>query len=70
MDPFKHYIAQNMIGKSLYFKCDCIVPLDITGRIIDYEIVDNEIMFVVDVPGHNPIKIGENHPNLSVTETN
>ena len=54
-----------MIGKSLHFKCNCIFPLDTIGKIINYELIGNEIVFLVDV-GDKQIKIGENHPNLYV----
>lgn len=65
MDSFKKYIAEQLVGKTLHFKCDCLIPLDHTGTIIGYEISGNEILFVVNVGG-KIIKIGENHPNLQV----
>lgn len=65
MVKFKDYIAKQLIGKKLHFKCDCLFPLDHTGTIKDYEIVNNEIIYIVDVEG-KIIKIGENHPNLQV----
>lgn len=65
MVKFKDYIAKQLIGKKLHFKCDCLFPLDHTGTIKDYEIVNNEIIYIVDVEGRI-IKIGENHPNLQV----
>ena len=65
MVKFKDYIAKQLIGKKLHFKCDCLFPLDHTGTIKDYEIVNSEIIYIVDVGG-KIIKIGENHPNLQV----
>ena len=65
MDSFKKYIAEQLVGKTLRFKCDGLSPLDHTGTIIGYEISSNEILFVVNVDG-KIIKIGENHPNLQV----
>ena len=62
---FKTYIAQQLIGKKLQFKCDCIIPMDVVGVIKNFEISKNEIIFIVDVDG-KLIKIGENHPNLQV----
>lgn len=62
---FKQYIAKQLIGKRLHFKCDCLIPLDHMGVISDYEIINNEIVFIVVING-KPIKIGENHPNLMV----
>lgn len=65
MISFKDYIAKEFIGRRVHFKCDCLFPLDHVGMIKDYEINNNEIVFIVDVGG-KIIKIGENHPNLQV----
>ena len=65
MENFKHYIAKQLIGKKLHFKCDCLFKIDHTGVVKDFEITNNEIIFIVDVNG-KLIKIGENHPNLQV----
>lgn len=65
MISFKDYIAKEFIGRRVHFKCDCLFPLDHVGMIKDYEINNNEIVFIVDVSG-KIIKIGENHPNLQV----
>ena len=68
MIDFKNYIAEQLIGQKIHFKCDCIFPINHIGIIKDYEIIKNEIMFLVDVGG-KIIKIGENHPNLLVKPT-
>jgi hypothetical protein len=65
MQAFKTYIAQNLIGHYLHFKCDCLMKIDIEGKVVDYEMVNNEIVFIIDVGGRL-IKLGENHPNLTV----
>ena len=67
MISFKDYIAKEFIGRRVHFKCDCLFPLDHVGVIKDYEINNNEIVFIVDVDG-KIIKIGENHPNLQVIQ--
>lgn len=67
MISFKDYIAKEFIGRRVHFKCDCLFPLDHVGMIKDYEINNNEIVFIVDVGG-KIIKIGENHPNLQVIQ--
>lgn len=67
MISFKDYIAKEFIGRRVHFKCDCLFPLDHVGMIKDYEINNNEIVFIVDVDG-KIIKIGENHPNLQVIQ--
>ena len=65
MTKFKEYIADQMIGKTLHFKCGCLFPLDKSGTIRDWEIINNEIIFLIDVGG-KIIRLGENHPNLYV----
>lgn len=67
MQTFKSYIAKSLIGKQLHFKCNCLLGLDHIGIIKDFEIVTNEIIFIVDVNGQI-IRIGENHPNLYIEE--
>ena len=67
MTQFKEYIAQNLIGKKLHFKCDCIFPMDFIGIIKGYSISNNEMIFDVDKDG-KIIQIGENHPKLSIEE--
>lgn len=67
MNPIKNYMAKQFIGKKLHFVCDCLMPINIVGSIKEFEINNNEIIFIVDVGG-KLIKIGENHPNLRVEE--
>lgn len=66
---FKNYIASQLIGKKLHFTCSCLVNLDHGGRIVGYDISNNEIVFEVeeDTTG-KIITIGENHPGLEVVE--
>lgn len=66
MTPFKQYIVEQLIGKTLHFTCDCILSLNVIGKIIDCEIKDCEFIFTVLTPDGKPIKIGSNHPNLKV----
>lgn len=65
LKPFKQYIAQQLINHTLRFKCDCLFPMDRTGIIKDYEIIDDEIVFKV-LMGDRLISVGENHPNMQV----
>ena len=65
MIPIKQYIAQQMIGQTFRFKCECLMPFDVVGRIIDYEIAESEIIFTVDVKG-KLMQIGTNHPKLYI----
>lgn len=65
---FKDYIAKRMLGQHLHFESTCpILPLNHNGIIMDYEIIDNEILWKVNVDG-KLITIGENHPNMEVTK--
>lgn len=64
---FKEYIAKQLIGKRLHFICECMMRIDVRGVVVDYEISHNEILFLVDVNG-KIIKIGENHPNMTIKE--
>lgn len=64
-ESLKDYIGKMMIGKRFRFLCNCIISMDVTGTIKDYEISSNEIIFFVDT-GKKVIKIGENHPNLKI----
>ena len=67
MSPFKEYIAEQLKGKRLHFKCDCLFPFDTEGIIKGYAIEGNEIIFSVEVNG-KIINISENHPKLKVEE--
>lgn len=66
---FKEFIAKQMIGKKLHFKCDCLFPIDTVGTIMSYVIENNEIIFKVAV-GNKFIDISENHPKLNVAIVN
>lgn len=65
MEQFKKYVAEQLVGTSLRFKCDCVFPMDIEGIIKDYEIVDGEIIFKV-LTDNKIISIGLNHPKMMV----
>ena len=67
MISFNKYIGSHLVGKKLHFKCDCTFKLDHIGVFKDFEIINNEILFLVDIQG-KIIKIGENHPNLEIEE--
>lgn len=63
---FKDYIAKQLYGKRLHFHCECIMNIDVEGRIIGHEMSGEEIIFLIDVDG-KIIKIGENHPNMFIS---
>ena len=65
MVPFLQYIGDSIKGKVVHFKCNCIVPLDITGKCTGYTILGNEVVFDVCV-GTKTIKVGSNTPKLTI----
>ena len=65
MKLFKELIAEQLLYKRVHCKCECIFPMDFVGYIKDYEINDNEIIFLIDYKG-KIVKIGENHPNMYI----
>lgn len=65
MIPVHEYIAQLFIGHTFRFKCDCLMALDITGRVVDWEEHSTEIVLLVDVD-KKIVKIGLNHPTLTI----
>ena len=67
MIEFKKYIAGLIVGRNIKFKCDCLVGIDVEGRVVDYEVKNNEIIFMIK-SGEKLIKIGENHPHMFVEE--
>lgn len=65
---FKDYIAQQLIGKKIHLKCECLMPFEMDNcKIVGYELNNNEIVFLVD-NGGKIVKIGENHPKLFVID--
>lgn len=65
MKTFKDLLAEQLLYKRVHCKCECIIPLDFFGYIKDYEINNNEIVYLIDNKG-KIIRIGENHPNLYI----
>lgn len=63
---FKEYMAQQMVGKTFHFVCDCVFPMDFVGTIKGYDASGSEIIFKVET-GNKMINVGENHPKLKVT---
>ena len=59
------YLASSLIGKKVRFTCDCIMNLNITGRVKDYTLAGSEILWIVDT-GSKIVKVGSNTPNLQI----
>jgi hypothetical protein len=66
MVSYKEFVAKQFLNKTVRFKCDCIVPLDITGKVINFYLEKNEIIYIIE-SNNKIIKIGENTPNLMVS---
>lgn len=66
MVSYKEFVAKQFLNKSVRFKCDCILPLDITGKVINFYLEKNEIIYIIE-SNNKIIKIGENTPNLMVS---
>lgn len=65
MQPIKDYIAALFIDKTIHVKCDCLLPIDVTGIVVDYEIIGNEIVLCISKDG-KIIRIGLNTPSLQI----
>lgn len=68
MTPIKTYIANMFIGKTFRFKCDCIMPFDVTGEVKDAETIGSEIILLVDIGSHKLLHIGTNTASLAIEE--
>lgn len=66
MVSYKEFVAKQFLNKNVRFKCDCIVPLDVTGKVINFYLEKNEIIYIIE-SNNKIIKIGENTPNLIVS---
>ena len=65
MIPIKQYIANMFIGKKFHFKCDCLIPIDVIGTVVDSDISKHEIILYVNVD-NKVIHIGLNTPSLTI----
>lgn len=65
MIPVQEHIAAQFLHKTFRFVCDCLIPIDVTGTVVDWSQVGQEIVLSVSV-GSKIIKIGLNHPDLMV----
>lgn len=70
MQPIKDYIAERFLGNTYHFKCDCLLALDIKGTVLDYSVADHEIILHVSLISEEEkiVKVGLNHPNLTIEE--
>lgn len=66
MVSYKEFVAKQFLNKTVRFKCDCIIPLDVTGKVINFYLEKNEIIYIIE-SNNKFIKIGENTPNLMMS---
>ncbi len=52
-------------GKNVHFECECLLHLNISGTVVDTELINNEIIFILII-NKKRIKIGENTPGLKI----
>ena len=57
--------SKSFIGNTYRFKCDCIMHLDVTGVVVDSEIIGSELILIVSSNG-KVVRIGMNLPSLSI----
>lgn len=67
MIPIKQYIAKQFLNNTYHFKCDCIMPIDVIGTVVDYEISGYEIILSV-CTDKKIIHIGLNTSSLVIEE--
>ena len=65
MVPVYEYIGQQFVGHTYHFKCDCLLSLDVIGEVVDWSVINNELLLHVQVD-KKIAKIGLNHPNLTI----
>jgi hypothetical protein len=63
MQEYKKYIMSLFKGRTVHFECNCLLHLNVTGQIVDTELINNEVIFILIINGKR-IKIGENTPGL------
>lgn len=67
MIPIKQYIAEKFLNKTYHFKCNCVMPIDLVGTVVDYEISGSEIILLVSY-NKKIIHIGLNAASLIIEE--
>ena len=61
------YIGQSFLNKKFRFKCECLMRMDFVGLVVDYEKNQDEMVLVVS-NNCKIIRLGLNHPNLTIEE--
>ena len=66
MTKLKDYIASQLIGKKVHFRCQCLFPLDFIGVVKDYTLSNDRIIWKVERENGKIIDIELNHPNMMI----
>lgn len=66
MKSIKTHIGEMLFNKKVHFYCNCIMNIDVTGIVKGWKVVSNEVIWEVELSNGKMIKIGENHPNMSM----
>lgn len=67
MTKYKQYVGDTLLNRKVHLTCDCIIGLDVVGTIINYEIVSNEIVYLLATDDGKLIRVGENTPDLKIS---
>jgi len=61
---WKEYIKSHFLHKKLHFTADCIIPIDVTGQVVDLEWLGGEVVFHIMMDNGKISKIGSNTKDL------
>lgn len=67
MKKYKQYVGSTLLNRKVHFACDCIIGLDVTGTVVNYEIVGTEIVYLLVTDDGKLVRIGENTPDLRIS---
>ena len=65
MKGIKELFGEYLKGKMVHYKCSCLFPVDVIGKIVDYKIDLNVLILTLESNGKR-IDIGENTPKAKM----
>lgn len=65
MVEYKKFVGDMLLNKDVHITCDCILSLNIIGKVITYNVEGAEIIYSILTNG-KIIKVGENTPGLKI----
>ena len=60
-----NYIGESFVGHSYHFWCDCLIKMDITGKVSSFYISNKEIVLIIKT-NTKELKVGLNTPTLKI----